>query len=197
MDSSAVERVMVWIAGAYPDGVPKADRAGLVGVLRNMLDGEELAEVARGWNLHVDEAASKSEVARVGGRACGGRLAAGCARAQHRDGRERRRRDARALGGVVNWLKAGYPEGVPDQDFIPLVAILERRLTKAEMKAVRKDLQAAGVLKPAQEDIADAIESVINESATPQEIARVTAHLRKKGWPGRTRRRLDRPARSA
>ena len=72
---------------------------------------------------------------------------------------------------------------MPDQDFIPLVAILERRLTKAEMKAVRKDLQAAGVLKPAQEDIADAIESVINESATPQEIARVTAHLRKKGWP--------------
>ncbi|MEI2712462.1 MAG: DUF3349 domain-containing protein [Nocardioides sp.] len=182
MDSSAVERVMVWIAGAYPDGVPKADRAGLVGVLRNMLDGEELAEVARGWNLHVDEAASKSEVARVGGvLVAGGWPLAAPARSTEMVVSEGV--VMRALGGVVNWLKAGYPEGVPDQDFIPLVAILERRLTKAEMKAVRKDLQAAGVLKPAQEDIADAIESVINESATPQEIARVTAHLRKKGWP--------------
>lgn len=180
MDSLAVERVMVWIASAYPDGVAKADRAGLVGVLRNYLGPDELAEVAQGWNLDTTDSAARDEVARVAGHlvAGGWPLAAPTRSADIPEGVV-----ARALGGVLAWLKAGYPEGVPDQDFIPLVAILERRLTKSEVKQVRHELQAAGLLTPAQSDIADAIESVTRESATPEEIARVTAHLRKKGWP--------------
>ena len=90
---------------------------------------------------------------------------------------------ARALGGIVTWLRAGYPEGVPDHDFIPLVAILERRLTKREVKAVTKELKANGLLAPDSDDIGDAISNLIHESPSQEDIARVTAHLRKKGWP--------------
>jgi len=92
-------------------------------------------------------------------------------------------RDERALSGVVSWLRAGYPEGVPEPDFIPLVAILERRLTKREVKAVTKELKANGLLSPGLADIQDAISHQIKETPSQDEIARVTAHLQAKGWP--------------
>ena len=33
------------------------------------------------------------------------------------------------LAKIVGFLRAGYPEGVPDGDYIPLVALLRRRLS--------------------------------------------------------------------
>ena len=68
-------------------------------------------------------------------------------------------------------------------DYIPLVAILERRLTKREVKAVTKELKANGLISPDAGDIGDAITNLIHEEPSAEDIARVTAHLRKKGWP--------------
>lgn len=31
---------------------------------------------------------------------------------------------------ALNWLRAGYPGGVPDTDYQPLLALLRRRLTE-------------------------------------------------------------------
>ena len=72
---------------------------------------------------------------------------------------------------------------MPDHDFIPLVAILERRLTKREVKAVTKELKANGLLTPDSDDIGDAISNLIHEAPSQEDITRVTVHLRKKGWP--------------
>ena len=44
------------------------------------------------------------------------------------------------LNSIVSWLRAGYPQGVPDQDYIPLIAILSRRLTSDEVAAVAAEL---------------------------------------------------------
>jgi len=44
------------------------------------------------------------------------------------------------LNSIVSWLKAGYPQGVPDSDYIPLIAILSRRLTTDEVTAVATEL---------------------------------------------------------
>ncbi|HEY5484993.1 MAG TPA: DUF3349 domain-containing protein, partial [Propionibacteriaceae bacterium] len=30
---------------------------------------------------------------------------------------------------VVGWLRAGYPDGVPQQDYVALLGILHRQLT--------------------------------------------------------------------
>ena len=49
-------------------------------------------------------------------------------------------------GRVVDWLRAGYPTGLPDRDFVPLIALLRRRLTDEEVRDVARRLALAGVL---------------------------------------------------
>ena len=44
------------------------------------------------------------------------------------------------LAKIVAWITAGYPEGVPGPDRVPLFALLRRRLTDDEVKTVAKEL---------------------------------------------------------
>jgi hypothetical protein len=44
------------------------------------------------------------------------------------------------LNSIVGWLRAGYPSGVPESDYIPLLALLARRLTGEEVAAVAAEL---------------------------------------------------------
>ena len=44
------------------------------------------------------------------------------------------------LNSIVGWLRAGYPYGVPESDYIPLLALLARRLTSEEVSAVATEL---------------------------------------------------------
>lgn len=175
--AAALDRVMGWVRSAYPDGVPPEDQAGLLGVLDNYLSGDQLAAVA---TLMGSAKATEdpAELARVTGKL----VAGGWPLASPEDGDDPTLVQ-RALTGVVTWLRAGYPEGVPPPDYVPLVAILQRRLTKRELKAVAKELKANGLLSPELSDIEDAISHQTNEPASQIDIARVTEHLRKKGWP--------------
>lgn len=181
MSRTALDRILGWIRAAYPDGVPAEDRAGLLAVVANHLSGDQVAGLATLLGSPTaGTVATADEVARVSGRLLQGGWP--LANPAHDDSGE----DSvlvRALGGVVTWLRSGYPEGVPDRDYIPLVAILERRLTKREVKAVTKELKANGLLSPNIADIEDAISDVIHETPSHEEIARVTAHLQRKGWP--------------
>ena len=40
------------------------------------------------------------------------------------------------LDKVIQWLRAGYPEGVPDVDYIPLFALLGSQLTNDQVTAI-------------------------------------------------------------
>ena len=46
----------------------------------------------------------------------------------------------RFLTSIVAWLRAGYPDGVPQNDYIPLLALLSRRLTNDEVKAAYRKM---------------------------------------------------------
>ncbi len=48
----------------------------------------------------------------------------------------------RFLARIVAWIVAGYPEGVPGPDRVPLLALLRRRLTDDEVRAVVAELVA-------------------------------------------------------
>ena len=48
------------------------------------------------------------------------------------------------LAKIVAWITAGYPEGVPGPDRVPLMSLLNRRLTNDEVKAVAQDLMDRG-----------------------------------------------------
>lgn len=85
------------------------------------------------------------------------------------------------LAKIVAWITAGYPEGVPGPDRVPLLALLRRRLTDDEVKAVAEALINRSEFD--QVDIGVLITEVTDELPTPEDIERVRNRLAAKGWP--------------
>ncbi|HEY1574353.1 MAG TPA: DUF3349 domain-containing protein [Pseudonocardiaceae bacterium] len=86
------------------------------------------------------------------------------------------------LASIVGWLRAGYPDGVPEHDYIPLFALLARQLTNDEVTAVAEELASGGDATSGQA-IRDAITAVTNEQPLDSDVARVSARLAAGGWP--------------
>jgi hypothetical protein len=86
------------------------------------------------------------------------------------------------LSSIVGWLRAGYPEGVPDVDYIPLFALLGSQLTDSEVSAVADELVNESDLQSA-EAIRHAITAVTNGHPNDADVARVRARLAAGGWP--------------
>jgi hypothetical protein len=86
------------------------------------------------------------------------------------------------VSSIVRFLRAGYPEGVPPQDYIPLLALLARQLTSEEVLEVAEGLAQSGDSTSAAA-IRDAISAVTHEPPLDSDIARVSAHLAAGGWP--------------
>jgi hypothetical protein len=88
------------------------------------------------------------------------------------------------VGRAVEWLRAGYPTGVPRQDYVALLGLLRRKLTDAEIHAFAQDLadQAEGG-QIARQDVEDLIQQATLQPATDEDIARVAARLAAGGWP--------------
>jgi Protein of unknown function (DUF3349) len=85
------------------------------------------------------------------------------------------------LAKIVAWITAGYPEGVPGPDRVPLFALLKPRLTDDEVQAVARELLERGEFD--QVDIGVLITQITNELPEPDDIERVRARLTAKGWP--------------
>jgi Protein of unknown function (DUF3349) len=86
------------------------------------------------------------------------------------------------LNSVLNWLRAGYPEGLPPTDYIPLFALLGTQLTDEDLHAIadqlasESDPQSAAAIKKA-------ITDVLNVQPNEHDVARVRARLAAGGWP--------------
>ena len=87
------------------------------------------------------------------------------------------------LSSIIGWLRAGYPEGVPDVDYIPLFALLGSELSEADVHAIAKELENES--KPESADtIRNAISAVTtNHKPSDADVARVRARLAAGGWP--------------
>jgi Protein of unknown function (DUF3349) len=83
---------------------------------------------------------------------------------------------------VVGWLRAGYPEGVPQQDYQPLFALLGSQLTNDEVTLIADDLAFSADPESA-EAIKKAIGNVTHTPVHDSDIARVRSHLAAGGWP--------------
>ena len=88
---------------------------------------------------------------------------------------------SRFLNAIVSWLRAGYPEGVPPHDYMPVLALLSRRLTTDEVKAVASELMQRGDFD--QVDIGVAITQITDELPSSDDIERVRKGLAATGWP--------------
>lgn len=85
------------------------------------------------------------------------------------------------LAKIIAWLNEGYPEQVPGPDRVPLLALLKRRLTDDEVKAVAQDLIDCGKFEKV--DIGVLITQITDEMPSPEDIERVRQRLVAKGWP--------------
>jgi Protein of unknown function (DUF3349) len=86
------------------------------------------------------------------------------------------------ITSVIAWLRAGYPEGVPDVDYIPLFALLGTELSDAEVSAIAKELESSTDPESARA-IRAAITEVTERQPTDVDINRVRARLAGGGWP--------------
>jgi hypothetical protein len=90
------------------------------------------------------------------------------------------------LTRTVDWLRAGYPTGVPRQDYVALLGLLRRKLTEDEVHKIAQDLanQSQASADPiSTQDIEEMISDSVLQSATAEDVARVSARLASGGWP--------------
>ncbi len=85
------------------------------------------------------------------------------------------------LAKIVAWITSGYPEGVPGPDRVPLFALLSRRLTDDEVRAVAKELTNRSEFDAV--DIGVLITQITDELPAPEDLERVRNRLAAKGWP--------------
>lgn len=90
---------------------------------------------------------------------------------------------------VLNWLRAGYPDGVPGPDRVPLLALLRTTpLIEDEIQEVVRNIAEAAAPADINDPITrDDIEAFIAEYTQhdpgPENTARVAARLAAAGWP--------------
>jgi hypothetical protein len=90
------------------------------------------------------------------------------------------------LTRTLDWLRAGYPTGVPKHDYIALLGVLRVKLSEDEIRKIARDLAEESQKHDepiTSEDIEKIIDEQMLQDATPADVARVSAHLAAGGWP--------------
>ena len=86
-------------------------------------------------------------------------------------------RHGRSLGwSVISWLREGYPSVMPAHGYVPLVALLPRRLADEELQRVLA-LMAMTNRPVTPVDIMAAVEAVTGQPVSVAETDRVRAAL--------------------
>jgi hypothetical protein len=199
-----LQRVVGWLRAGYPEGVPKQDYVALLGILQRVLTPTEVDQVVQ--RLSDDAESGQAIITRelvqdriedvLKGRAVAedvGRVSARLASAgwplgaPDTDGSDNKPTAYEGRGGVVtrvvDWLREGYPTGLPTRDYIPLIALLRRRLTDEEVAQVSRQLATAGTLPADRIDVGEAIAKVTSELPSDEDVKRVRQYLADHGWP--------------
>ena len=179
--------VLQWIREGYPEGVPDDETAALLAVLQERIGGDRALDVLR--RLHKDGVISDSAAAALlpeelqMRRVAAKLVLGGWPLAGDEEDEDAPPKEGSALARIVSWLREGYPGGVPEHDYMPLIALLERRLTRSEVKKVAKALRRADVSPAGPSDIAAAITEYTHTEPSDNDLRRVRDQLARKGWP--------------
>ena len=204
--SNPLTGALNWLLLGYPQGIPRKDYIPLIALLRPRLSDEDLdrivgtlvgsghlpadrADIDAAIGQVSSEPPSEEDVARVAARlaAAGWPLApiAETAAPVATVGTERGERQIERpafLRSMIGWLRAGYPQGVPEHDYVPLFALLRRRLADEEIGFIVDELVADGRSPFGSVDIAVLITKVTNEMPHYSDTARVRERLESAGW---------------
>ncbi|HEX3751187.1 MAG TPA: DUF3349 domain-containing protein [Streptosporangiaceae bacterium] len=83
---------------------------------------------------------------------------------------------------ILDWVRAGYPEGLPPKDYIPLFALLGTQVTNDDLHAIADELASSSDPQSAAA-IKRAITEVLDVKPNDADVARVRARLAEGGWP--------------
>lgn len=191
----AIGRVVDWVRQGYPQGVPQSDYVALLGILRRQLSDEEIATVAeqltakgevisfdtirQGLENHTLQEASRDDIIRVSSALAHGGWPLATIDLTEPDDAAR----ANPVTRFINWIRVGYPAGVPEQDYQPLLALLHSRLPDQQVDEVCDALLQAGLMPPSRVDVGVEVSKIHNELPTEGEIDRVITRLHDAGWP--------------
>lgn len=199
MSGGVVGRVLGWLREGYPGGIPARDYHPVLALLRRTLPEPDYAEVVAKLETAVgqdgqiigqaQEAPSEAEV-----RLAASRLAlAGWPLGALLEGRSPEAPEPEQTGlltRIVAWLRAGYPQGVPATDYVPLLALLRRRLSDTEAAAIAAELIAEGEIRSdgerlpiARVDAQVLISKVLQDLPSEEDVERVRQRLAANGWP--------------
>jgi hypothetical protein len=88
---------------------------------------------------------------------------------------------------MLTWLRAGYPEGIPQRDFPSVLLVLQQSLSDADIEAVADDLAlqsiSNGSVPVSAEQIREMVQNHTFQHATDDDLRRVSAVLAQGGWP--------------
>ncbi|MGQ4615729.1 DUF3349 domain-containing protein [Nocardia sp. R7R-8] len=87
------------------------------------------------------------------------------------------------LSQILDWLRAGYPEGVPPKDYFPLLALLKKSLSDDELHQVIGHLLAERPDTVDRAHVEAAIIMVTHNQPSEEELRQVAARLAAGGWP--------------
>lgn len=90
---------------------------------------------------------------------------------------------SKVLDNVLNWLRAGYPQGVPPTDYYPVLALLTRTLSEDEVVQTARAVLLQGDEPVTVDQIQEAIRQVAEKEPTEEEMRQVAARLASVGWP--------------
>ena len=120
--------VLQWIREGYPDGVPDDETAALLAVLQERIGGDRALDVLR--RLHNDGRISDTAAAALlpddtqMRRVAAKLVLGGWPLAGDDEDEDSPPKEGSALARIVSWLREGYPGGVPEHDYMPLIALL-------------------------------------------------------------------------
>lgn len=88
------------------------------------------------------------------------------------------------IEAILEWLHRGYPEGIPQSDYHPVLALLRKSLTTEQLDDVvdyLHDNVSGG--SPTVDEVKAAIDEVTNVIPDARDVNRVAARLAAVGWP--------------
>ena len=91
---------------------------------------------------------------------------------------------AHRIEKIVAFFRAGYPTGVPAFGYVPLLALLPRRMTEDEISSIARKLMMRRRVPVQGVDMVDIgveITRVTHELPSLQDIRRVQRHLAARG----------------
>ena len=84
---------------------------------------------------------------------------------------------AERIAKVVGFVRAGYPAVTPATGYVPLAALLPRRVSDDEITTITSELVIHGLSPISAADIGVAITRITSEMPSPDDIARVQRRL--------------------